>query len=210
MILEYFLPVFKLVLKIVNSPEEYCNYEDCRETCINTLERSIGLIEQNGINQDALKCAKFAVISWIDETILRSQLSWIMKWQGGLLQRKYLNINTAGEQFFDILIELKTKSSQDPQDLHVKEVFLFCLEHGFCGKYSSPEDTHLLEGITIELRNSCLNFDWRVWPNEASITPLQVITSETKQKSMIPLMIFSIEIILLYLFLYILLYKCVL
>lgn len=119
---------------------------------------------QQDANEEEKAAAQFAVIAWIDETVLCSSLPWRERWQSELLQRKYLNMTVAGERFFTCLAQL------EPDWHQARKVFLFCLQNGFHGQYSMPEDDEPLQEIITEQRALCLPAAWLSWPNDSAIT----------------------------------------
>jgi type VI secretion system protein ImpK len=70
--------------------------------------------------------ARFAVLSWVDETILTS--SWASRNQWQHLMSAYYGTLNAGEEFFDHLERLPSAARD------VKEIYYLCLKLGFLGK----------------------------------------------------------------------------
>lgn len=99
-----------------------------------------------GANQEQLNLAKFAVYSWIDETIQRSQWAHKSQWQQELLQEQYFNTSNAGDIFFDNLEQFTE------QDNAVVRVYFRCLALGFRGKYFREDDDAKL----YEIKQHCL------------------------------------------------------
>lgn len=78
--------------------------------------------------------ARFAVIAWLDETMMKSAWTGKDEWKTALLQRQYYKTFAAGEEFFEKLEKL------EPDQNEIREVFHLCLMAGFSGKYSAFED----------------------------------------------------------------------
>ena len=199
-LLDFYLPVFKQILQMTVDPALFDNYQQSRQTCINLLDLSILEASQQNICEEEKEAAQLAVIAWLDETVLRSMLSWRQYWQRELLQRKYLNITVAGEHFFTRLNQL------EPTHVQARQVFLFCLQQGFQGQYSSPDDQRALEEVIAEQRRLCLPTAWQTWPNEAAIVPARFISAGTMTQRLHPLICTAIGILLLYTTLYFFLY----
>lgn len=102
-----------------------------------------------GFTREQYDTAKFAVVAFIDETILLSDWEHRHKWAHELLQKSHFSTSNAGEEFFDRLDGL---SSFDPGERDVREVYVYCLALGFVGKFYRPGDRARLE----EIRNSNL------------------------------------------------------
>lgn len=75
--------------------------------------------------------ALFAVVAWIDEKVMTSDISGVMEWRLAPLQRHYFLTNKAGEIFYQRLAQLES------QQRAVKEIYALVLIAGFKGQYSS-------------------------------------------------------------------------
>ncbi|EAM2857712.1 DotU family type IV/VI secretion system protein [Salmonella enterica] len=164
-LLECYLPIFKLINKAVFDPDCYVNYSLFHSDCVSQLEHAINKANKLDICIEERKAALFAVVAWVDEQILCSSFSWKFHWQGDLLQKNYLETTTAGEDFFIQLNKLAVNHRQS------RRVFLFCLQNGFHGQFSMPEDQMALSNLIITQREICLSGAWNYWPNEEVITP---------------------------------------
>jgi type VI secretion system protein ImpK len=81
------------------------------------------------------KLAMFAVIAFIDESVLGSGQPTFADWPRQPLQEEVFGEHMGGEVFFDNLRRLM--GSQDSEELaDVLEVYLLCLLLGFQGRYS--------------------------------------------------------------------------
>ena len=72
----------------------------------------------------AFEDAKFALVGLLDEAILNSQWPGKADWRAVTLQQEMFRINTAGEQFFTKMDELR-KNLDENRD--VVEVYFDCL-----------------------------------------------------------------------------------
>ncbi|ATF93815.1 DotU family type IV/VI secretion system protein [Cedecea neteri] len=199
-LLDSYLPVFKQVLHITGG-EDLTDYEPSRQLCITLFEKA----EQEAALQDASadekEAARIAVIAWLDEAILSSELPWRHHWRSELLQRKYLNITTAGELFFIQLEKL------NPAYDEARKVFLFCLQQGFQGQYSTSEDKQPLHTVIEAQRTICLPEQWQKWPNEAEIMPERIPKSTSMSQRLRPLLLAALGVSLLYSILFFALYN---
>lgn len=196
MLLDCYLPVFKQVLQMVNNPERFEDYQQSRQTCLSLLEQAIHETKELDVREEEKVTAQEAVISWLDETVLRSHLLWRHHWQCELLQRKYLNTTVAGERFFTLLNQLGADQNQ------VREVFLFCLQLGFQGQYASPDDQSVLQNVIAEQRRMCLSEAWQFWPNQEPVVPSHsTVPGPVRQRP--GFLLIMTGIMLLYIILYI-------
>ncbi|EMF07038.1 DotU family type IV/VI secretion system protein [Serratia marcescens] len=202
-LLDRYLPVFKQVLQMIGDPSQFDDYEQSRQTCICQLEQATYEAEHLDVSKEEKEAAQVAIIAWLDETVLRSSLSWRQRWQSELLQRKYLKITIAGEHFFTLLNQL------EPCHKQARKVFLFCLQQGFQGQYNSPDDQPALQAVIDEQRNLCLPKMWQQWPNDAVIVPGLPAPAVTTTQRQRPLLSMTAGVALLYAVLYFILHHYV-
>ena len=111
------------------------------------LMESQNKTSRGNFSQEDYNLARFAVIAWVDETILNSLWNEKDKWQRKQLQREY-ETTEAGEIFFDRF------NSIEPHQRDVREVYYICLALGFKGRYIHEGDDYLLD----KLKSSNLKF----------------------------------------------------
>ena len=85
-----------------------------------------------GIPQEDFDDARYAIAAFIDEQVVRTEWPGRAQWLANPLQMVYFHENTAGEGFFTRMTALQSQ----PQRAHVLEVYFWCLELGFMGKYA--------------------------------------------------------------------------
>lgn len=91
--------------------------------------------KKRGYDPEETKLAIFAVIAFLDESILNLRLPVFADWPRQPMQEEYFGHHIAGEIFFQHLQKLLTMNdSQSLADL--LEVFQLCLLLGFMGRYS--------------------------------------------------------------------------
>ncbi|MCX9039109.1 DotU family type IV/VI secretion system protein [Citrobacter portucalensis] len=202
-LLDSYLPVFKIVLQMISEPTLFIEYDDCRQECIVRLDQAIYNAKIQDASEAEKEAARTAVIAWLDETILLSTLPWRQRWQSESFQRKYLNTTVAGEFFFTLLEQL------EPAHEQARAVFLFCLQLGFLGQYSTQEDKTTLMNIIVEQRRLCLPEEWLEWPNHAAITPISALIPATQSLYSLPLLSIVATTMLIYGILYIYLHHYV-
>jgi len=90
---------------------------------------------KRGYDPEEIKLAIFAVIAFLDESILNLRLPVFADWPRQPMQEEYFGHHVAGEIFFQHLQKLlQMNDSQSLADL--LEVFQLCLLLGFMGRYS--------------------------------------------------------------------------
>jgi type VI secretion system protein ImpK len=91
-----------------------------------------------GYAADDVKLATFAVVAFLDESILNSQNPIFADWLRKPLQEELFGTHIAGEVFFQHLQQILGRNdSSDLGDLI--EVYYLCLVLGFYGKYSAGD-----------------------------------------------------------------------
>jgi type VI secretion system protein ImpK len=95
-----------------------------------------------GYAGDDVRYALFALIAFIDESVLNSPQPMFADWGRRPLQEEVFGGHTAGELFFQYLQQLLGR--QDSEDLaDVLEVYQLCLLLGFKGRYSVTHGSEL-------------------------------------------------------------------
>jgi type VI secretion system protein ImpK len=97
---------------------------------------------QAGYGSDDVRLALFAVIAFLDETVLNSRQPMFADWPRKPLQEEVFGVHMAGELFFQYLQQLLGRAdSEDLADL--LEVYELCLLLGFKGRYSASRGAEL-------------------------------------------------------------------
>jgi type VI secretion system protein ImpK len=137
-------PLLELVLKIKAGAIVPSN--EVRPVVDDLLKQ----LENGGVQ---LKChprqieaVKFAVVAFIDETVLSPQNNFPLRseWERKPLQLVYFDVHLAGVKFFEKLNSLMEDMAEN---VDVVEIYYLCLLLGFKGKYN----IHLLEAQLNEV-----------------------------------------------------------
>jgi type VI secretion system protein ImpK len=106
-----------------------------RRQVLDALKIADQQARNQGYGAEDIKLAIFAVVAFVDESVLNLRLPVFADWPRRPLQEELFGHHIAGEIFFKNLQELLGKNdSQDLADL--LEVYLLCLMLGFAGRYS--------------------------------------------------------------------------
>ncbi len=123
-------PVLELILKVQAGLVAPSN------TLRPTVERLLDEMEQRGttlrFNPDHVSAAKFALASFVDETVLTADFPLREEWEKYPLQLKYFGEHLAGVKFFDRLDALLKEPEANAD---VIEVYYVCMLLGYKGKY---------------------------------------------------------------------------
>jgi len=139
-----------LILQL-RSTNDYGEVEVLKTSVNEMFERFESNARKFGIDKEKTRLAKFALVAFLDETIISS--SWLQKeaWLSEPLQIRLFETFNAGEEFFKFLNELNQRTSANKE---VLEVYYLCLSLGFKGKYQlqSPENLRkIIDDLNLEL-----------------------------------------------------------
>jgi type VI secretion system protein ImpK len=106
--------------------------EVMRQRIASLLDNMDQRAQQVGISMEDVLEAKYALVAFIDEQLLRSGWVGTTDWMARPLQLVYFNENTAGEGFFHRLQALLNQ----PNRVHVVQIYYYCMALGFEGQYA--------------------------------------------------------------------------
>jgi type VI secretion system protein ImpK len=99
------------------------------------LKTADGEARKRGYNGEDIQLAVFAVVAFLDESILNLRNAVFADWPRRPLQEEMFGHHIAGEIFFQNLQKILSRDdSQETADL--LEVYYLCMLLGFAGKYS--------------------------------------------------------------------------
>jgi type VI secretion system protein ImpK len=124
----------------------------------NQMQAYVKQVERDGITKgytpEDVRLATFAVVAFLDESILNSSNPAFSDWARMPMQEEMFGYHVAGEAFFENLERLLTRSdSHDVADL--LEVYALCLLLGYKGKYglTGPGGTRpVLDSVVNKIR----------------------------------------------------------
>lgn len=142
---EIFTPLIARVLLFVQTPASaQGGFSAIRKEINVLLEEQKALVKRYEIAPPEYDNARFAVIAWLDEVMLKAthaeNQEFYQQWKRGPLQAELYNTTNAGEEFFERLEKLR------PSQKEVNEIYHLSLCLGFRGRYYDEEqDYKLLE-----------------------------------------------------------------
>jgi type VI secretion system protein ImpK len=148
-----FQEVMTVVVRLRANRQPVTNSETFRAQVQNALK----LAEQNalrrGYGQEDVRVAVFAVVAFLDESILNSQNPIFADWPRRPLQLEIFGVQIAGEIFFRNVERLLTRQDSEPL-ADLLEIHQLCLLLGFRGKYGASG--------TGEIRNLLAQMDEKI------------------------------------------------
>ena len=144
-----------------------------RHFILENLKSADGEARRLGYAAEDIKLAIFAVVAFLDESVLNLRAPVFADWPRRPLQEELFGHHVAGEVFFQNLQQLLGKSdSHDLADL--LEVYHLCLLLGFAGRYSLAgrgELKAVLDSTAEKIR--------RIRGPERPFSPYPLLTSGT-------------------------------
>lgn len=105
----------------------------------NQIKTAIGAAEaeatRKGYAAEDVRLATFAVVAFLDESILNSNNSLFTDWPRMPLQEELFGVHTAGEMFFHCIDRLMVRNDTG-QAADLLEIYALCMLLGFRGRYS--------------------------------------------------------------------------
>ena len=133
---------FTAVVRLRSNRQVAANVEAFRAQMKHVLAAAEQEARRIGYAGDDVRYALFALIAFIDESVLNSPHPMFADWGRRPLQEEVFGGHTGGELFFQYLQQLLGR--QDSEDLaDVLEVYQLCLLLGFKGRYSTTHGSEL-------------------------------------------------------------------
>ena len=132
-------PIFDLILRLKAGIIQPSN--DLRPKVAALLMDFEKRAERYRFNHKIVQVSKFALASFVDETILTNNFQMKEEWEKYPLQLEYFGEQLAGNKFFDKLLSMV---KQIEQTADAVEIYYYCMLLGFKGKYAVYEQEKLL------------------------------------------------------------------
>ncbi len=132
-------PIFDLVLRLkagIVSPSN-----ELRPKIASMLDDFVRRAERYKFNHKIVSVSKFALASFIDETMLTNNFPLRSEWERNPLQLEYFGEQLAGNKFFD---KLESMLQQPEVTQDAVEIYYLCMLLGFKGRYGVYEQEKLV------------------------------------------------------------------
>jgi type VI secretion system protein ImpK len=136
---------------------------ELRQRILTALDSMVGRGRADGLPDADLAEARYALVAFIDEQILKSNWSGRAEWMGQPLQLQLYGEYTAGENFFN---RMRILLQQGGASLAL-EVYYLCLALGFRGAHGISGDHRALAGFHDAARQRVT----QAWPAGPKIGP---------------------------------------
>ncbi len=132
-------PVFDLILRLKAGIVQPSN--SLRPKVAKLLEEFEKRAERYRFNHKVVRVSKFALASFVDETVLTNNFHLKDEWEKYPLQLEYFGEQLAGNKFFE---KLEAMLKQMKVTADAVEVYYVCMLLGFKGRYAVYEQDKLL------------------------------------------------------------------
>ncbi len=132
-------PIFDLILRLKSGIVQPSN--DLRPKIAAMLVDFEKRAERYRFNHKIIQVSKFALASFVDETVLTNRFHLKEEWEKHPLQLEYFGEQLAGNKFFDKLLSMV---KQIEQTADAVEIYYYCMLLGFKGRYGVYEQEKLL------------------------------------------------------------------
>jgi type VI secretion system protein ImpK len=136
---------------------------DLRQRLIGSLDRMVSDGRHLGVADADLAEARYALVAFIDEQVMRSDWSGRAEWMARPLQLDLYRENTAGENFF---VRLRSLLRAGDRPVAV-EIYYLCLVLGFQGAYRDGGEPQAVEKFTRAARDQLR----KVLPDPNKVSP---------------------------------------
>ncbi len=173
--------VFLLIIQLKKN-QEFGDAETLRRRIKELFDRLDRQVRNEQIEIAALQQARFALVAFIDETILSSQWSQKGVWMSRTLNSEFYGKADSGDEFFTRLNELRQRVQANAD---VIAVYYQCLVLGFKGRYFSKPDQ--LRIMTEDIYNSIRNLtETHTNPDQIAPHPFPVEQQVEKAAAALP------------------------
>ncbi len=134
--------VFTAVVRVRFTGQAVSNADQFRQLLKQALQAAQGDARANGYSTEDIQMAMFAVVAFLDESVLNSRNPVFADWARMPLQEELYGGHVAGEQFFrNLQVVLERIDSASTADL--LEVYYLCLLLGYKGRYGAGNSGEL-------------------------------------------------------------------
>jgi len=138
-----FQEAFTAIVRLRYNRQAVSSADSFRAQMKQTLAMAEHDAASRGCNTGDVQLAKFAVVAFLDESVLSSRSPAFADWARKPLQAELYNHQLAGEIFFQELQKI-LRRSDSPQTADLLEVYCLCLLLGFKGQYASEAELRSL------------------------------------------------------------------
>ncbi len=159
-----------VVERLRASRQRVADPETFRAQIRNALKSAEQEALRRGYGAEDVRVATFAVVAFLDESILNSQNPIFADWPRKPLQEEMFGVHVAGEIFFRNLERLLSRQDSEPL-ADLLELYQLCLLLGFRGRYSVTGSSEIrsissqIEEKIRRIRGAPAAAAWQITPH---------------------------------------------
>ncbi len=156
-----FQELFTAIVRVRFNLQSVPNADTFRANAKNLIRMATQDAAGRGYTNDDVKLAAFAVVAFLDESVLTSKNAVFSTWSRMPLQEELFREHLAGETFFQYLQDMLGRRDS-AETVDVLEVYYLCMLLGYRGRYGSSGGGELraimesIKGKTIRVRGGNL------------------------------------------------------
>jgi type VI secretion system protein ImpK len=127
--------VLTAIERLRANPQTVSDADNFRNQMVASLRNAEQEGRQRGYSGDDMRLAIFAIVAFLDESVLNSRNAVFASWPRKPLQEELFGGHVAGETFFTNIDNL-LRASDSASIADVLEVYLLCLLLGYQGRYT--------------------------------------------------------------------------
>ncbi|MCW5980968.1 MAG: DotU family type IV/VI secretion system protein [Bryobacteraceae bacterium] len=143
-----FQELLTAVVRLRAGRQDVVSAEKFRGQVLHAIKFADQQAKTQGYTEDDIRLAVFAIVAFLDETILNLRQPVFKDWVRKPLQEELFGRHVAGETFFENLQQLLGRRDT-PELADLLEVYYLCLLLGYLGRYSISSKAELR--ATMEL-----------------------------------------------------------
>jgi type VI secretion system protein ImpK len=128
--------ILTVTMRLRTNRQTVTNAAAFRAQVLGALRAAEHEASEKGYAPEDGRLSTFAIVAFLDETILNSQNPAFNEWLRKPLQEELFGVHVAGQIYFDNVERLLMRPDS-PQVADVLEVYLLCILLGFRGKYGA-------------------------------------------------------------------------
>ena len=167
-----FQEIFTAIVRLRFNRQAVSSADSFREHMRNALRNASQEAVQKGYNVDDVKLAAFAVIAFLDESVLASTNAVFSTWSRLPFQEELFGQHMGGEAFFQYVQQLLARRDS-AETADVLEVFHLSLLLGYRGRYGMGSSGEL-RGVMDSIRDKI----HRIRGSNAPLSPQWAIPAE--------------------------------
>jgi type VI secretion system protein ImpK len=165
--------LFTAVVRLRARRQEVSNADLFRSQVLHSIKTAEAAARARGYTDEDIRLAIFAVVAFLDESLLNLRQAVFNDWVRRPLQEEMFGRHVGGEIFFDQLQQLLERRDSD-EAADVLEVYYLCLLLGYLGRFSISSKGDLR--VLMEKTSDKIN---RIRKTQPDLSPAWALPAET-------------------------------